>query len=106
MALLDTHIVVATLRGFPPALAWRAAQPTAPILPGFVVLELMEGCTNTLSMRRLQKRIAPFPIVWPTEDDLNRVLSTLPQVWLSHRVDILDVLIAECAIGIGVPLCT
>lgn len=57
-------------------------------------------------MRRLQKQIVPFSIVWPTERNLNRALTHFPRVWLSHRVDILDVLIAECAIGPNVPLCT
>ncbi len=106
MALLDTDIVVDILRGYPPALTWLAAQAVAPTLPGFVVLELMEGCTTSLAMRRLQKQIASFSIVWSTEQDLNRALAHFPRIWLSHRVDILDVLIAESAIGLGVPLCT
>jgi len=55
----------------------------------------MEGCENALAMRRLRKWLAPFPIVWPAE-----------RGWLSHHIDFADVLIGECAVGLGVPLCT
>jgi predicted nucleic acid-binding protein len=106
--LLDSDVVIDVLRGYLPAIRWLQSLPADEELglPGFAMFELMEGCENKQAMQRLQRHVRHYRVYWPTEHDLNRVLGTLPQVWLSHRVDILDVLIAERAIGIGVPLCT
>ena len=107
MRLLDTDIVIDLARRHPPAVAWFSSLGNETLgVPGFVVLELMEGCENALAMRRLRKWLAPFPIYWPSAQDCQRALDTYAHAWLSHHIDFIDVLIGECAIGLGVPLCT
>lgn len=107
MRLLDTDVLIDLGRNHPPAMAWFTSLRGDVLgLPGFVVLELMEGCENALAMRRLRKWLAPFPVVWPTERDCNRALDTYARGRLSHHIDLTDALIGECAVGLGVPLCT
>lgn len=107
MRLLDTDIMIDVLRGYLPALRWlRVVADQELALPGFVVLQLMEGCEDKRAMQRLQKEIGAYRVYWPTAQDCDRALLTFARARLSHRLDIVDALIAECAIGLGVPLCT
>ena len=107
MRLIDTDIMVDVLRGHPPAIEWLSSLTgDAPALPGPVVLELMEGCRNKMEMMRLLRRIEPFHIFWPTDSDCTRALRDFARSRLSHRVSIMDVLIAQCAIGLNATLCT
>lgn len=107
MHLLDTNIMVDILRGYLPAIRWlNSLGEEELVLPGFVVMELMEGCEDKRTMQRLQKRIALYRVYWPPERDSKRALDTFAQGWLSHHLDILDTLIGECVVGLGVPLCT
>lgn len=95
------------LRGYPPAVAWfttRSGVP--PFVPGFVVLELMAGCNNTFEMHRLRKWLRQFRVCWPTAQDCDRALTTFARGHLSHNLGILDALIGECAVGLGIPLVT
>jgi predicted nucleic acid-binding protein len=76
MRLLDTDIVVDILRLYQPAIDWwNSLTGDAPALPGFVALELMEGCRNKMEMRRLLNRLQPFRIYWPT--DTGRLMNML-----------------------------
>ena len=106
MRLLDTDVMIDLRREYPPALAWIAHLADEPGVPGFVMLELMEGCRNLREMRRLQRDIAPWNIVWPNTADLQRSLVTFPRGYLQHNLGLVDVLIAECAVGLGATLCT
>src|SRR5205085_1754825 len=107
MRLLDTDIMVDVLRGYPPAIAWLSSLTgDAPALPGLVVLELMEGCRNKMEMVRLLRRIEPFHVFWPTDSDCTRALHEFARSRLSHQISIMDVLIAQCAIGLNATLCT
>ncbi len=47
MVLLDTDIMIDFLRGYPPALIFfDALGENEILLPGFVVMELIQGCKN------------------------------------------------------------
>ncbi|MGB4726496.1 MAG: PIN domain-containing protein [Thermogutta sp.] len=106
MRLLDTDIMVDIQRGYQPALDWLESLDEAPGLPGFVVMELMEGCRDKQEMTRLRKQLESFQVYWPTDSDANRALLTFSQARLSHNLGVLDALIAECAIGLQASLCT
>jgi predicted nucleic acid-binding protein len=106
MRLLDTDVLVDLRRGYPPALAWFAHLADEPGVPGFVMLALMEGCRNPREMRALQRDAAPWNIVWPSAADLQRTLVTFPRGYLQHNMGLVDVLIAECAVGLRATLCT
>lgn len=106
MRLLDTDVMVDLRRQYRPALEWFAGLAEAPALPGFVAMELMQGCENRREMRALLRELAPFRIYWPTADDCNRALGTYARAHLTHRLGLLDTLIGECAVGLSAILCT
>jgi predicted nucleic acid-binding protein len=107
MLLLDTDILVNTLRAYLPAIRWLAAQDKADIgIPGFVVLELLNGYRNRREMRLIERHLAPYRVYWPSAGDCDRALAVFARLSLTHRVGVIDVLIAESAIGLGIPLCT
>jgi predicted nucleic acid-binding protein len=99
MRVLDTDVLIDLSRGYPPALAWFASLVDPSLVPGYAVFELLTGCDNALWLR-------PFRIYWPTTIDCDRALATFARLSLSHNLGILDALIGECAVGLGVPLCT
>ncbi len=105
--LLDTDILIDLARQYPPAVEWFGTlRLPLPRIPGFAVLELLTGCQNAFEMKRMQRLIIPFRVYWPTPQDCNRAIRTYARGYLSHRLDANDALIAECAIGLGIPLCT
>jgi hypothetical protein len=75
-------------------------------LPGLVVMELLQGCENRSEQRKLEKRLDGYQVYWTTEADCNRALQSFASYHLSHQVGILDALISETAIGLGVSLAT
>jgi hypothetical protein len=106
MNVLDTDILIDIQRGHAPALAWFAALTDLPSVPGFVVMELIQGAENALEVRKVLKLVAPLPIVWPSEADCNRALADFTAYHLSHGLGLLDSLIASCAVGLSATLCT
>jgi predicted nucleic acid-binding protein len=99
--LLDTDIMIEILRGRPAALEWlRTVTPEAVALPGFVAMELIQGCRNG-EERRIVEREA---LHWPTNKGCERALRTFARHSLSHGLGLLDALIAETAIEAEVPL--
>lgn len=107
MLLLDTDVMIDVLRRFPPAVAWLAAQGTEEVvLPGFVVLELLQGCRDKADQDRVDRLVAGGRVVWPTESACNAAVQTYAQFHLSHNLGFLDALIAHTAILLGQPLYT
>lgn len=106
MRVLDTDVLVDLLRFYPPAMSWFASLTDVSLVPGYAVFELLAGCNNALAVQRLRRWLRPFRIYWPTTADCERALQNYARLSLSHSLGILDALIAECAIGLGTPLCT
>lgn len=108
LRLLDTDVMVDLFRRYPPALRWMEAQFSAKdfALPGLVYLELIQGCRNKAEIIELHRRLQGYAIYWPSEDDMERSILDYSEVHLRHRLDIVDTLIAECAVGLGAILCT
>lgn len=106
MYLLDTDVLIDIQRGYQPAVNWFATLETIPSVPGFVVMELIQGATNVQQVRQALKLVAPLTIVWPSEADCNRALSDFTAYHLSHNLGLLDSLIAACALGLSATLCT
>lgn len=69
-------------------------------------MELIQDARNTQQMRQALKLVSPLPVVWPTRADCSRALSDFTAYHLSHRLGLLDSLIAACAIGLSADLCT
>ncbi|MEL6606347.1 MAG: type II toxin-antitoxin system VapC family toxin [Cyanobacteria bacterium J06614_10] len=106
MYLLDTDILIDVQRGHTPAVAWFASLPEVPGIPGFVIMELVQGARDKQAVRKILELVAPLPVFWPTENDCARALSGFTTYHLSHNVGLLDALIAACAEGLSATLCT
>jgi hypothetical protein len=106
MYLVDTDVMIDIQRGYAPALAWFASLPELPNIPGFVVMELIQDAQNKQQVRKVLQMVAPLQVIWPAETDCARALSDFTAYHLSHKVGLIDALIAACAVGCGATLCT
>lgn len=106
MLLVDTDMLIDVLRGHAPAVTWFGNLNEIPSVPGFVVMELVQGSSNTQQVRQVLRLVAPLPVVWPTVTDCNRALSDFQTLHLSHSLGLLDALIAACAVGLSATLLT
>jgi predicted nucleic acid-binding protein len=106
MLLLDTDILIDVQRRHAAALAWFAGLTEVPSVPGFVIMELIQGAHNAQQVRAALRLTAPLPIVWPTTADYQRALADFTAFHLSHGLGLLDALIAACAVGLSADLCT
>jgi predicted nucleic acid-binding protein len=69
-------------------------------------MELVQGCRSKQEQQHVESLLRPFVLYWPTQADCTRALNCFAAYHLSHRVGILDALIAETAVGLGVELAT
>jgi predicted nucleic acid-binding protein len=100
MILLDTDIMVDILRDYPPAVQWmQSLGDEAIALPGFVVMELIQGCQTKIELTNIRKRLAQFQVYWPEVDDCNQAVEIFAQYHLSHQTGIIDVLIGQLAVS-------
>jgi predicted nucleic acid-binding protein len=108
MILLDTDVMIDLLRQYPPAIAWLESldEDEEILLPGYVVMKLVQGCRNRQEQDRLRLVLSPYGVVWPDPADCNRALELFFEYHLSHGAGMLDVLIAQTAIALNVPLYT
>lgn len=106
MYLLDTDVLIDIQRGYNPAVTWFTSLADIPSVPGFVVMELIQDAQNRQQIRKALQLVAPLPVVWTTEVDCARALSNFMTYHLSHKVGLLDTLIASCAVGHNATLYT
>lgn len=99
MLLLDTDVLIDVQRGYAPAVTWFSGLSELPSVPGYVIMELIQDASNSQQVRQALKLTAPLPVIWPSETDCARALSDFTAYHLSHRLGLLDSLIAACAIG-------
>jgi len=104
--ILDTDVLIDIQRGHAPAVTWFATLTELPVVPGLVVMELIQDAQNAQQVQQVLKLVAPLPVVWPAETDCQRALSDFIAYHLSHRLGLLDALIAACAVGRSATLCT
>lgn len=101
MQVVDTDILVDIQRGYRPALDWFAPLDELPLIPGFVVLELLQAAKNKQDVVAVKKLVEPLRVVWPKPEDCNRVLGGFAEWRLAHNIGLLDALIAATAMGCG-----
>jgi len=106
MYLLDTDILIDIQRGHGPAIGWFASLEEIPRVPGFVIMELIQGTQNKEQVRKVLQLVAPLPTIWPSETDCIRALADFTTYHLSHKLGLIDALIAASAVGHGLILCT
>lgn len=103
---LDTAVLIDVQHGHPAALTWFTGLTALPVVPGFVVMELIQGARNAKEVRAALRLVAPLPVVWPTAADCQRALSDFTTLHLSHGLGLLDAMIAATATGLPGELCT
>lgn len=107
MVLLDTDVMVDVLRKYAPALTWLASLGSNTIgIPGLVGMELLQGCRNRREQRQVERILRPYVLYWPDRADCARAFDDFAAYHLSHGLGILDALITETAVGLGVELAT
>lgn len=108
MILLDSDIMIDLLRQYPPAVQWfdLLEEDEQILIPGYAVMELMQGCRNHSELSQLQKVITPCAVVWPLPDHCDAALAFFAKYRLSHQPGMLDILIGQTAIALGLPLYT
>lgn len=107
MVRLDTDVMIDILRQYPPAVAWLGSQGDKQvILPGFVVMELLQGCRNKAEQERVEKALENYAVAWPSSEVCEQALSVFSHYHLGHGLGILDALIGQMAVALRLPLCT
>ena len=102
MILLDTDVMIDLLRQYPPAVAWlESLGDDEVVLPGYVVMELIQGCNSRAEQEKLEKELNSFGTTWPSPEVCDEAVSVFSRYYLSHGLGIIDALIGQLAI----PLC-
>jgi len=107
MLILDSDIMIDILRKHPTATAWLSSLGEEEIaLPGFVLMELIQGCRNKAEQEKLEKSVTSYSVVWPSSKTCEEALSVFSRYHLSHSLGLLDALIGETALALNLPLHT
>lgn len=108
MILLDSDVLIDLLRKYPPAAAWFNAlhEDEELVVSGYVVMELIQGCRNKAEQERVRRELGVYGIIWLSPTDCDKALEVFAAYRLSHNAGLLDVLIGQTAVSLGVPLHT
>ena len=107
MIILDSDVMIDLLRQYPPAVAWlKSLGDEEIVLPGFVVMELIQGCSNKAEQEKVENVLAAFETVWPSPGICDEALGVFARYHLSHSLGLLDALIGQTAVALDLPLHT
>ncbi len=107
IAFLDTDVLIDYLRGTPPAQTWFSSISASNFqIPGIVAMELLMGCRNRTELRRIQKFLHTFHIVWPEAAEFAKAYQMLGKHRLANNLGIPDCLIAAMALSRAATLYT
>lgn len=107
MIILDSDVMIDVLRQYSPAITWlETLGEEEIILPGFVVMELLQGCSSKAEQEKVENVLAAFEIVWPSAETCDEALSVFANYHLSHNIGLLDALIGQTAVALDLPLHT
>ena len=108
MILIDSDVMIDLLRQYPPAIEWfyTLEDEEELLLSGYVLMELIQGCRNKAEQQTLQRELATYGAVWPAPADCDEALEIFTTYHLSHGAGLLDTLIGQTAVALGIPLHT
>ncbi|MBU1262491.1 PIN domain-containing protein [bacterium] len=107
MVLIDTDIMVDLLRQYLPAVAWlRSLDDKEISLPGFVVMELIQGCSNHTEQNRLEKELSSYSAIWHSIETCDKALSVFIRFHLTNNLGVLDALVGQTAVALNLALHT
>ena len=103
--LLDSSLLIDSLRAYTPAVLWLSSQPDLGVSQT-VVLELLQGAKDKPEQARTLRMLNQFAYIEVTSLDFDWAISQLKIYKLSHNLDGFDCLIASTAFRLQVPLYT
>jgi predicted nucleic acid-binding protein len=107
MLIVDTDVMVDLIRQHQPALDWLNSLDDEPLLvPGFVAMELIDGCNNTREIRATRRLLNSHRIVWASEATCDSALSAFTDNRPKYGLGIIDSLVGQMAIALDIPLAT
>lgn len=107
MVVLDSDVMIDIIRDYAPALAWLDSIASEEILlPGFVALELYQGCRNRSEQSDVDDVLHQIEIVWPESETCDLALEQYKRYHLSNNLSIIDALIGQTAASLGLTLYT
>ena len=107
MVFLDTDVMIDLLRQYPPAVAWLDSLESEEIvLPGFVAMELIQGCRDKTEQGEMDRELRAYSVDWPSPAACDDALFVFAGYHLSHGLGILDALIGQMAVAMNIPLYT
>ncbi len=108
MILLDSDVMIDLLRQYPPSTRWFETldEDEEMILPGYVMMELIQGARNKDEQEKLQRELAAYGVVWPAPSNCDKALDIFTEHHLSHNAGLLDTLIGQIAVELNTPLYT
>ena len=105
--LLDSDVLIEILRGMPEAGVWLNTHTNQVLgIPMIVRMEILHGAQNKQEQRLLIQELQRFPVVHLEYSDSVRALSWFESFYLSHRLGIMDCLIAAVAVRLDQTLYT
>ncbi len=104
--IADTDILIDIQRRIPGAVSWSRSLPDALTVAGFTAMEVVQGARDTQEVKLAVEIIAPLTVVWPSKTDCERARKLFLSFHLSHRIGLIDALIAATAMGLDAELAT
>ena len=96
---------VELLRGRPEAVSWLASRPaSAAGIPVFVWMELVQGARDHGERDSIVNQLALRAIAHRETGDSQAASAWFAAYWLSHKIGILECLVAAIAVRLGAPL--
>jgi predicted nucleic acid-binding protein len=106
-AIVDTNIVIALLRADSRAEIWYQAQGKQRLsITPIVWMETVQGARDQIERAQIMRFLRRFRLEHPTPDDNNWAMLQFGRFYLSHGVEMTDVMIASVAVRLSVPLYT
>lgn len=107
MILLDTDVMIDLLREYRPAVDWLdSLGEEEVVLPGFVVMELIQGCRNKSEQEKVERELLGYDVRWPLPETCNKALSVFVSMHLSQGLGAIDALIGQMAVDLNLSLYT
>lgn len=103
--LVDTDILIDSLRQYPPAHAWLSKQIGLGVV-SVSWIELLQGTTNKIGQRKAFELLRKFERIDPEPQDYDWAIQALSSFHLSHNLMGFDALIAATSHRLQVPLYT
>jgi hypothetical protein len=91
---------------YAPAVEWleKTVAEDAVILPGYVVMELIQGARNRDEQEKMRKTIEGYAFLWPSEDTCKQAAEVLTKYHRGDGIGIIDALMGQLALDMGLPI--